>query len=238
MSLKPEALIYTDGACSGNPGCGGWAAIIIVGDNVQELSGGSPDTTNNRMELMGVINGLKALRGPHNVTILSDSEYITNAFNKNWITSWKKNGWQRSLGDLANKELWQELDALTSKHNCIFKHVRGHSGDKYNERADQLAVAQRIAYSKGEGAPGEVTRTTMPREDETSYCKTTKEAPSTADIHDSISYAIQNLLDELGKRDAGFQRPCGAFNWCHGCDGEGKYPCVDPYLTYLLIVKA
>lgn len=97
MSVKPEAVIYTDGSCLGNPGPGGWASIVIVGGTTQEMSGGDPSTTNNRMELLGVINGLKSLRGPHIVKIFSDSKYITDAFNKYWLKSWKKNGWKRKV---------------------------------------------------------------------------------------------------------------------------------------------
>ena len=104
MSVKPEAVIYTDGSCLGNPGPGGWASIVIVGGTTQEMSGGDPSTTNNRMELLGVINGLKSLRGPHIVKIFSDSKYITDAFNKYWLKSWKKNGWKRKDGPLKNEE--------------------------------------------------------------------------------------------------------------------------------------
>ena len=109
MSIRPEAIIYTDGSCLGNPGPGGWAAIVSCKGEQRRLSGGEARTTNNRMELLGVINGLESLRGPHIVTIKSDSQYIVNAFNNGWLTSWKKNGWKRTGGEVKNLDLWQKL---------------------------------------------------------------------------------------------------------------------------------
>ena len=120
MSVKPEAVIYTDGSCLGNPGPGGWASIVIVGGTTQEMSGGDPSTTNNRMELLGVINGLKSLRGPHIVKIFSDSKYITDAFNKYWLKSWKKNGWKRKDGPLRTRSCgrsWMPLRRSISAHS-------------------------------------------------------------------------------------------------------------------------
>ena len=107
-----EVILYTDGACSGNPGPGGWAAILRYGSSEKELSGGEAETTNNRMELLGVINGLSALKESCAVALYSDSQYICNALNNGWLRDWKKRGWKRRDGELKNAELWQELDVL------------------------------------------------------------------------------------------------------------------------------
>ena len=135
--------IYTDGACSGNPGPGGWAAILIAGNYKKELSGGEALTTNNRMELSGVINGLRALTRPCKVTIFSDSAYVVNAFNQNWIGKWMTNGWKNSAkAEVANADLWKELAVLTATHQVTFSKVKGHADDELNNRCDELAVAE------------------------------------------------------------------------------------------------
>lgn len=150
MAIKPKVKIYTDGACKGNPGPGGWAAVIIFeGKEEQRLCGGAADTTNNRMELMAVINALNALKGPHIVELYSDSQYIVNAFTKNWLRSWKRNGWARSQGPLANKDLWQTLDKITQKHSIAWNWVKGHNGNTYNEICDTLATGQASKYEQG-----------------------------------------------------------------------------------------
>ncbi len=139
--------IYTDGACSGNPGPGGWAAVIMWNGHTKEISG-SPmrDTTNNAMELAAVLRGLMALKGTgHTVHIVSDSAYFVNAIQKGWLETWKRNDWQRKVRrkrkPLSNKVLWQKLDQHIGRHTVTVEHVDSHAGHAYNERADQLARA-------------------------------------------------------------------------------------------------
>lgn len=133
--------IYTDGACRGNPGRGGWGAILVYGSKEKELSGGEPMTTNNRMELMGAIAAMEALREPCDITLTSDSKYLTDAINKGWLTSWKKNGWVKAdKKPVLNAELWQRLDGLLRIHTVRFVWVHGHMGHEYNERCDVLAT--------------------------------------------------------------------------------------------------
>lgn len=135
-----EVIIYTDGACSGNPGSGGWGAILMINENKKEISGGNKNTTNNVMELTAVIEALKLLKRPCNVNLYSDSAYVVNAFLQNWILGWIKNGWKNSnKEDVKNKELWQELISLTKVHNVTFHKVKGHADNKYNNRCDELA---------------------------------------------------------------------------------------------------
>ena len=135
-----KVTIYTDGACSGNPGPGGWAAILICGENKKEISGGNINTTNNIMELTAILEGLKALKVECEVQVYSDSAYSVNAFNQGWIYNWMKKGWKTASGEpVKNKELWQELYDLTKKHNVTFNKVKGHSDDELNNRCDELA---------------------------------------------------------------------------------------------------
>ena len=135
-----EVIIYTDGACSGNPGPGGWGSILMYKDNKKEISGGKIDTTNNIMELTAVIEGLKLLKFPCKVKLYSDSAYVVNAFNEKWIYGWLKNGWKNSSKEpVKNKELWQELYDLTKIHEVEFIKVKGHSDNEYNNRCDELA---------------------------------------------------------------------------------------------------
>lgn len=137
-----KVTIYTDGACSGNPGKGGWGSILIYGDVVKELSGGEDNTTNNRMELKAVIEALKALKSPCNVEIYSDSAYVVNAFTQKWIDNWIKNNWKTAdKKSVKNVDLWQELLVLIKTHNVTFKKVKGHSDNELNERCDKLAKA-------------------------------------------------------------------------------------------------
>lgn len=137
-----KVTIYTDGACSGNPGKGGWGAILIYGDVVKELSGGEDNTTNNRMELKAVIEALKALKSPCDVEIYSDSAYVVNAFTQKWIDNWIKNNWKTAdKKSVKNVDLWQELLVLIKTHNVTFKKVKGHSDNELNERCDKLAKA-------------------------------------------------------------------------------------------------
>ena len=135
-----EVIIYTDGACSGNPGPGGWGSILMYKGNKKEISGGNHDTTNNIMELTAVIEGLKLLKFPCKVKLYSDSAYVVNAFNQKWIYGWLKNGWKNSSKDpVKNKELWQELYELTKIHEVEFIKVKGHADNEYNNRCDELA---------------------------------------------------------------------------------------------------
>ena len=143
MAVISEVTIYTDGACSGNPGPGGWAAILMAGGAKKELSGGEADTTNNRMELMAVIEGLRALKRPCKVDIYSDSAYVVNAFEQNWLDKWTRNGWKNSAkAEVANSDLWKELVVLTTTHRVTFSKVKGHADDELNNRCDELAVAE------------------------------------------------------------------------------------------------
>ena len=139
--------LYTDGACSGNPGPGGWAAILRYGAAVRELSGGEAETTNNRMELMGVIEGLRALKEKCAVELFSDSQYIVNALNNGWLRDWKRRGWKRRDGELKNAPLWQELDGLRAKHTVTAHWVKGHADNEYNNRCDALATAERDKFA-------------------------------------------------------------------------------------------
>ena len=133
--------IYTDGACSGNPGPGGWGAILMYGEHIKEISGGEPDTTNNRMEMMAVIQALDSLKETCEVHIYTDSAYIYNCFQQKWHINWEKNGWKNSKKQpVENKDLWQQMIKLVEKHNVVWHKVKGHSNDKWNERADTLAV--------------------------------------------------------------------------------------------------
>ena len=133
-------ILYTDGACSGNPGPGGWGAVLIFNGIEKELSGANPSTTNNIMEITAVIEGLKALKRPCNVNIYSDSAYVVNCFEKDWINNWINNNWVNSKKEpVKNKELWLELLNLTKLHNVTFNKVKGHSNVKYNNRCDELA---------------------------------------------------------------------------------------------------
>ena len=133
--------LYTDGACRGNPGRGGWGAILVWGSYKKELSGGERETTNNRMELMAAISGLEALREPCIVTLYSDSKYLVDAFALGWINSWREKGWRRGKEPLKNPDLWERLWALTEVHKVTFVWVKGHAGHDYNERCDYLATS-------------------------------------------------------------------------------------------------
>ena len=135
-----EITIYTDGACSGNPGPGGWGAILMYKDNKKEISGAKKDTTNNVMELTAVIEALKLLKYPCKVSLYSDSAYVVNAFLQKWIFGWQKNNWKTAdKKDVKNKELWQELVKLTRTHDVTFIKVKGHADNEYNNRCDELA---------------------------------------------------------------------------------------------------
>ena len=140
--------IFTDGACSGNPGPGGWGAILRCDGREKELSGGEAHTTNNRMELSGVINALSALKYPCKVRLTTDSKYVVDGITKGWAQGWKKRGWKKSDGKPAlNPDLWGQLLDLLAVHDVEFCWIKGHTGHEENERCDRLAVAQRDVYS-------------------------------------------------------------------------------------------
>ncbi len=132
--------IYTDGACRGNPGRGGWAAILVYGPHERVTSGGERSTTNNRMELTAAIYGLGALRERCAVTLYSDSRYLVDAINQGWLDSWRKNGWRRGKEELKNADLWKEIDRLLGEHEVTLEWVKGHDGNPYNERCDKIAT--------------------------------------------------------------------------------------------------
>ena len=135
--------IFTDGACSGNPGPGGWCAILRAGRHEKVLSGGEKETTNNRMERTAVIEGLAALRRPCAVQVISDSRYVCDAINRRWLGAWKSKGWKKSDNKpVLNPELWQKLDALLHTHTVTFTWIKGHAGHPENERCDAIAVAE------------------------------------------------------------------------------------------------
>jgi len=142
LGIVNEVTVYTDGACSGNPGPGGWGAILISGPHRKELSGGEPETTNNRMELTAAIEALRALKGTPKVDLYTDSTYVKKGITE-WIASWKANGWRRRSGKrllpVKNEDLWRALDELASAHDVTFHWVEGHGGHPENERADELA---------------------------------------------------------------------------------------------------
>ncbi len=136
-----EVQIYTDGACRGNPGPGGWGAILVCGEHKKELSGGEPSTTNNRMELLAAIYALEQLKYPCAVTLTTDSKYLCDAITKGWATQWKRNGWRRSNKEpAANPDLWERLLSLLSIHKVEFVWVKGHNGHPFNERCDEMAT--------------------------------------------------------------------------------------------------
>ena len=144
MDAIKKVEIFTDGACSGNPGPGGYGVILRFGEHTKELSGGASETTNNRMELSGVIAGLSALKEPCIVTLTTDSKYVVDSVTKGWVYGWKKKGWIKSDKKPAlNVDLWEQLLPLLEKHRVTFIWVKGHAGHPENERCDQLAVIQR-----------------------------------------------------------------------------------------------
>jgi ribonuclease HI len=151
MADLPHVLLFTDGACSGNPGPGGWAFILRHPESGKEMerSGGNPSTTNNQMELTAVIQGLEALKKPSRVEVWSDSQYVLNGL-REWMADWKKRGWRTAAKKpVKNLELWQKLDELSQRHRLTFHWVRGHDDHPENERCDALAVAARDAAAQG-----------------------------------------------------------------------------------------
>jgi len=145
-----EVTIYTDGACSGNPGPGGWGAILIYGEKRREMSGGEAKTTNNRMELMAVISALEALKEPCRVTVYSDSKYVVDAMKLGWAKGWQKRGWMKADKTPAkNPELFERLLNLCERHTVTFVWVKGHESNALNNRCDEMAVAMSMKYKEG-----------------------------------------------------------------------------------------
>ncbi len=141
-NAKKEVILYTDGACSGNPGVGGYAGILMYGDAKLEYNGSERETTNNRMEVLAVIVGLKRLKYPCKVDVYSDSAYTVNAFQNGWIYGWMKNGWKKADGKaVLNVDLWEQLYELTKTHEVVFHKVAGHADNEFNNRCDELARA-------------------------------------------------------------------------------------------------
>lgn len=137
-----EISIYTDGACSGNPGKGGWGALLIAGENKKEISGGEKETTNNRMELTAPIEALKLVKRPCKIKLYSDSAYLINAFTNGWLNNWQKNGWKTAdKKDVKNRDLWEQIYKFTQIHEIEWIKVKGHSDNEYNNLCDKLAVA-------------------------------------------------------------------------------------------------
>lgn len=138
-----KIMMYTDGACSGNPGAGGYGCILVYNGKEKIISGGEGDTTNNRMELTAVIKGLEALKEPCSVTVTSDSKYVIDSVKLGWVYGWKKKGWKKSDGKPAlNVDLWEQLLPLLERHEVTFEWIKGHNGHPYNERCDTLAVEE------------------------------------------------------------------------------------------------
>lgn len=142
-----KVILYTDGACSGNPGPGGYGAILIYNGIEKEVSGGEPNTTNNKMEMMAVIRGLEMLKEPCEVSVYSDSAYVVNSIEKGWINSWKKNGWKKAdKKEVKNVDLWERLLKQLEIHKVTFLKVKGHSTDELNNRCDRIAVREREKF--------------------------------------------------------------------------------------------
>ena len=137
-----KVTIYTDGACSGNPGSGGWGAILMYRNTKKELSGGEVSTTNNRMELVSVLSALETLKEPCEVALHTDSQYVANAVNLGWLDSWRKMGWKRKGGEVKNLDLWIKLIPLLETHKVTFIWVKGHAENEFNNRCDELAVTE------------------------------------------------------------------------------------------------
>lgn len=152
--MSERVKIYTDGACSGNPGPGGWGALLMIGDKEREISGAEPNTTNNRMELMAAIMALETLTEPCEVTLYTDSQYVRQGITE-WMGGWVRRNWKTSGGDaVKNRDLWERLHAATQRHRIDWRWVKGHSGDPDNERVDVLARDQAIRFRHASGTVG------------------------------------------------------------------------------------
>ncbi len=149
MDNRFKVNIYTDGSCKNNPGPGGWGAVLMYGGKRKELSGGEPNTTNNRMELTAAIKALEALKEPCDVTLTTDSKYLCDGMGKGWAKSWKKRGWRKSDNSPAlNPDLWERVLELCEIHSVKFEWVKGHAGHEFNERCDEMAQSEAEKYRK------------------------------------------------------------------------------------------
>ena len=149
--MKKKVILYTDGACSGNPGPGGWGCILMYNQHKKESSGGAADTTNNRMEITAALEALKLLKEPCQVDLYTDSAYLCNALEKRWLETWSKNGWKTaSKSNVENQDLWKELLIQLQRHDVQFHKVKGHADNEFNNRCDKLArdAVQRIVSSQ------------------------------------------------------------------------------------------
>lgn len=161
---RPKVTIYTDGGCQPNPGAGGWAALLMSGDDTRELSGGLRKTTNNQMELLAAISALEALKVTSEVTLYTDSEYLKKGISE-WMKGWKRNGWMTASREpVKNRDLWERLDIAIQRHKITWKWVKGHAGHEHNERVDQLATAARIAVVNGTMPETPTTPTLPPKQ--------------------------------------------------------------------------
>lgn len=153
VATESEVVVYTDGACSGNPGAGGWAAVLQYGEHVKEISGGEAHTTNQRMELTAAVQALETLKRPCRVRVHSDSAYLINAFRQRWFDRWLRNGWRNAKGEpVENQDLWERLLELADKHRIEWVKVKGHSDVELNNRCDELArAAAKVVLEKGKG---------------------------------------------------------------------------------------
>lgn len=242
-----DYALYTDGSCIGNPGPGGWAAVLITGHEEEKISGGHPLTTNNRMELMSVIEGLKLVPSNERIAVFSDSKYIVDAFNQKWIYGWRKNGWTRSAGELKNKDLWMELYDLVSVRSVSFFWVKGHDGNKYNEICDQIASQMSLYYQSHSedqnprsdcvvetGAVGsQIDFSLFPDEDSSidsdNNLHQTGVDPSNdfADV-ERVYAALDHLLGLTYFHNR--TRLCGVQPFCDFCTGDLNYPCARAYV--------
>lgn len=250
-------VLYTDGACHGNPGPGGWAYVLIAdGKKAASRAGGAPETTNNRMELMAVINGLKAMERGSKLTVRSDSQYVINAFTKGWVEKWKANGWSRSGDELANRDLWKTLYLLAQSHTIEWKWIRGHAGEQYNELCDRMATQAAQAYADGELVPipsdQEIAAESLPQteSEQMSMLPATQEQGSRESACQANQAEMKELKGALADalfvldmslihaniRDYGLEMPCGACPWCDCCTEqmpqEGCFSCAKAYVAY------
>lgn len=226
--------IYTDGSCLGNPGPGGWAAVVTNDSMYHELSGGAKETTNNRMELLAAIRALEFLEGSQCVTIYSDSKYVVDAINKGWLENWKRTDWHlASGGAVKNPDLWKRLDAMLKKHDCTFRWVKGHAGNKFNEICDTLATQRAAEYASGAlREDGDMTVEGMDAGEAESQLRLPEgDSPYTMEM---VLSALDSLIVGLNRRKFdGVERPCGARECCEHCENAdvSRYPCALAYLA-------
>lgn len=248
-----DIVIYTDGSCLDNPGPGGWAAVLTCDAGEKRICGGAKETTNNRMELMAVINALSMLKGPSVVTVYSDSQYIIRAFNDGWIENWKKRGWTKGTGEpVANKDLWQTLELSARQHTITWVWVKGHADNAYNNICDKMARATAAKYARGElPAPGQADQDdfTIPEEDaigSEDYAQMQMDMyPPMPEqpVIDMKRYesrallALDAMLQARAEQETGLTCPCGGYEWCELCKTQapedGVCACAMAYIDYM-----